>query len=100
MIATVGIAAASVSFASAWYCTRRWNSRTPPTTISRATTRKKTVKSGLLFVAGFHRGFAGGLTLNHLLSCEGNHQNAVGRRHAHAHDGPCQRRHVQRSVRD
>src|SRR5258707_11768896 len=52
MIATVGIAAASVSFASAWYCTRRWNSRTPPTTISRATTRKKTVKSRLLFRAG------------------------------------------------
>src|SRR6266478_10238027 len=52
MIATVGMAAASVSFASAWYCTRRWNSRTPPTTISRATTRKKTVKSGLLFRAG------------------------------------------------
>src|ERR1700688_4977736 len=49
MIATVGTAAASVSFASVWYCTRRWNSSTPPTTINTATTTKKTVKSGLLF---------------------------------------------------
>src|SRR5580704_5444578 len=51
MIATVGMAAASVSFASAWYCTRRWNSNTPPTTIRIATTTKNTVKSGLLFRA-------------------------------------------------
>src|ERR1700688_1625119 len=46
------MAAASVSFASAWYCARRWNKSTPPTTIKTATTTKNTVKSALLFFAG------------------------------------------------
>src|ERR1700739_3312793 len=48
MTATVGIAAVSVSFARAWYCTRRWNNSKPPTTINTATTTKNTVNRGLL----------------------------------------------------